>query len=407
MTDASLLTSRRIRLAVVSDLHVFDRVEPDATEPSYISTNSPDQPENQHPISSLRRLIRDEQLKADYLVCCGDMGDKASAAGIKYCWDKLHLLVQELGARRLICTPGNHDMDSRAVADHDAKGLLQSLSPAYPVTDPSEWDHFWARNYLILREPNVRFLVLNTAAYHGYSDTNGEPEYEHGRVSFRTLEKIEDSLKRDATEYPANVLVCHHHPFRYPELAKDYSEMRDGNSLIQMLNRSTHRWLILHGHKHLSRISYGPGGSNSPTVLAAGSFSAVSDAHPKFSNQFQIVELALDDMQALNLDLAGRFTVWEWGKGTGWTASQSLNGLPHTGGFGYKPELQSLARALRTWLPTDRVVAWADVVRQFPSLQFAIPDDVENLRTILIDRHGVRIARSPRGVITELFVARA
>ena len=47
-------------------------------------------------IGGLLKLIRDEKLKADVLLCPGDIGDKADPAGIEYGWKALHRVAEAL-----------------------------------------------------------------------------------------------------------------------------------------------------------------------------------------------------------------------------------------------------------------------------------------------------------------------
>src|SRR5437868_5484690 len=207
-----------LTLAILSDLHAYDTLDPTAQPPPCLCTTKPETDVNQHPMSGLTKLITDDpKIRADVLVCCGDLCDKARPGGILYTWDKLHKLQQALGAAQLITTPGNHDVDSRfGYTEFDARGFLQTLVPPFPFPEDSLNDRFWSRHYIILTEQSYRIIVLNTSAYHGAK----EGEFEHGRVALRTLTAIRSELEKLESESPKllNIVVCHHHPHDHGDI---------------------------------------------------------------------------------------------------------------------------------------------------------------------------------------------
>src|SRR5439155_7955565 len=116
--------------AVVSDLHAYDRV--DGEPPSHFCTLDPEDQPGKHPLAGLEQLIVTQGLRADLLLCAGDIGDKANPGGVRSAWNWLVRLSQKFGAS-MLATPGNHDVDSRFIYNqYDAKGVLQSLSPPFP-----------------------------------------------------------------------------------------------------------------------------------------------------------------------------------------------------------------------------------------------------------------------------------
>src|SRR5688572_25117411 len=127
---------KTLRVAVVSDLHAYDSLSDGETPPSHLCTLDPEDQATQHPITGLLELISKQSLSADALICCGDMGDKARPAGVRYVWERLQKIQTALQAEGLYVTAGNHDVDSRhKYNDYDAKGVLQSLVPQYPLAD--------------------------------------------------------------------------------------------------------------------------------------------------------------------------------------------------------------------------------------------------------------------------------
>lgn len=162
-------------------------------------------------------------------------------------------------------------MDSRfKYNDHDAKSTLQGLEK-YPFNEENLNNEYWARNIVVHETQYIRWVILNSAAHHGYKD-----ESRHGRISDRTLSYLKDQLaKTDNSKI--NVLVCHHHVYKIGAVdLDDYNEIKQGSAPLSALESGQFgSWLIIHGHRHWPSITYAPGGNNSPVVFSAGSLSAV------------------------------------------------------------------------------------------------------------------------------------
>jgi predicted MPP superfamily phosphohydrolase len=149
-------TASPLRIAIISDIHAYDGIEPDKA-PSHccITENDP----TKNPLSGLRQLIANESLRADLLFCPGDLGEKAQPSAIHYAWGKLHELKGLLKAKHLVATTGNHDIDSRhAYNHHDAKGQLQTLDPKYPFASDGQNDKYWSRHFATIVGPTYRIL---------------------------------------------------------------------------------------------------------------------------------------------------------------------------------------------------------------------------------------------------------
>src|SRR3990170_2709102 len=102
-----------IRVAVVSDLHVYEEPLALGVQPPSRLHTSLSRQDVDHPISALVELIQHEALEADLLVACGDLGNQASGAGIIYAWSEIQRIRDALGVDDVIGTAGNHDLDSR------------------------------------------------------------------------------------------------------------------------------------------------------------------------------------------------------------------------------------------------------------------------------------------------------
>lgn len=398
------MPNETLKIAVLSDLHVFNGSSEDDNAPSFIGTaDAQDSPEK-HPFCGLKKLISDNQLAADLLICPGDLSDKADPAALIYAWDQLHKLKTELGARQLLATNGNHDIDSRYMHDdHDAKGTLQSLIPMFPGTDEALCDRYWSRNFAIYADDQVRVVLLNSAAFHGSGKTSNA-EFEHGRVSSRTLAAIRSEL--NTGERRVNILVCHHHPAPFnPVEEKDYSEMMGGDRLLALLDASDcGPWLMIHGHKHFPRVAYAAGGASSPIIFSVGSFSAhlYQKLQGHARNQFYLLEIPIASLDSLGLDLAGTVLAWDWIGLLGWQRAGDRSGLPHKVGFGWRESVRNIAKEIVGHLPAGDVVWGAsDLEAAVPKLRYLRPEEIFSVAKRLKDEHKI-IARLEDGVIREV-----
>lgn len=390
-----------LTVAVVSDLHAYS--EPIANVPSRLNIAAPEDQPNIHPLAGLSKLITDNDLKADLLLCAGDMGDKANPAATKYAWSKLQEIGRNIQAESIIATAGNHDMDSRHLHNHfDAKGCLQSLMPPFPGFATEELcDRYWSRNFAILEGDSWRLLVLNSSAYHG-AGKDPDKEREHGRVSEKTLCAIKAQLEKSKTK-SLNLLLCHHHPIRNNGISdKDYSEMEGGDGLLQILGCGDFgQWVVIHGHKHHPRVLYSSGASTSPIIFSAGSLCAhlYPELATRARNQFYLLEFSIDELTTLGLDVAGDARAWDWIDAMGWQPATLQSGLPSNSGMGCRvSSAKTFAKDLHAQLASQEepYFNWPEVISLKPNLRYVLPSDLKQIvkelqnmgATVTFDEHG-------------------
>lgn len=383
-----------IRLAVLSDLHAYGGTATPGSEPSFLFATEEHQRAQDDPFEGLTELISRRKLTANYLLCPGDMGDKADPKGIAHAWHHIQRVAKLLGDATYVASTGNHDVDTRSTFhSYDPTDTLKRLVPPYPVSDQSEADRYWSRYFCVSENPNCRIVSINSSAFHWL-----EAERNHGRVSRSTLDWLRDDLaKRDPR--PINVLLCHHHPHLHSELAKidtSYEVMRDGDRLIDLLgDGDLGQWLIVHGHKHFPNIAYSAGRTQSPIVFSCGSFSArlYKELGTRTRNQFYIIEIPLNKVNGLGL--VGNISAWDWSDGKGWIRPDGASsGLTSLTPFGSRENLYSLATRLSDFLGTNPFVTWQELVAEIPSLEFVLPDDLRDLERILGQRHEISISRT-------------
>lgn len=396
---------RTIKIAIVSDLHAFEpsAIGPKDPTPSWLGVGQHENSTGQNPIFGIKKLIKDESLTADYLLCPGDLSHQSHPSATGFAWKAVNEISKQLGAE-LIATPGNHDVDSRVQHNaYDAKGMLQELNPRFPVSADADYDRFWSRHFVLLERGDVRFLVINSSAYHGNSVTsNGTPEYQHGRLADRTLNAIKATLDGKGT---LNIALCHHHPIPHEDFSSGAADiMQGGAELIKLLaSGSFGEWLIVHGHKHMPKLSYAQATTSiPPVVFAAGSFSA--KIHAEIAaiarNQFYILQLDLDEVDMYGL--VGRFNSWDWINGEGWKRAQLNSGLPYEGGFGYRERPKIVATNIHNLFGQELKLTWDHVLQKIPQLAFLSPQDLQLSMTELSSSYGVTPHPTATGHIMQL-----
>jgi predicted MPP superfamily phosphohydrolase len=390
-----------LSIAVLSDLHAFDKTQYSEKNkyPSFLDMSIGEGRTNEQPISALKDLIESNKLKTDILLCAGDMGDKSNPSYIQYAWTKLQELKDILGASIIAATPGNHDHDSRSnYCKYDPRGALQTLSPKFPYENDIEFNKFWATNYLIISNNLFRLVIFNSSAFHGVAN-----EREHGRISPYTLDNLGNDLG-NTKEPPINILVCHHHPQKHEDLnLSDYEVMEGGQSLLKLLGSGKFgNWLVIHGHKHFPKLSYAQGFTGGPIVFSAGSLCAFlePEIQAKARNQFYIIKFNLVDFNKYGF--VGRFEAWDWSIGIGWMPASDNSGLPTSGGFGYRTQLDLLASKIAKFVNDSPKMEWTEITSSYPELLYLLPGDLTILEIHLNKHHSIKTIKSSEGLIMQI-----
>jgi Icc-related predicted phosphoesterase len=385
-----------VSLFILSDIHAFRGSLDQSSSPSYFDITAPAGQSASNPLAALQELIKTHSITADYLICCGDLADKAVPDAIERTWREIQDLKSLLKAREVLSTVGNHDVDSRyAYNDHDARGVLLGLSPQFPFVDDAVNNHFWTHHFAIQwhDKPKLRFVMLNSSAYHGEGAIE-KKEFHHGRISTRTLQRLIKALKSD-DRANLNVLVCHHHPQKHDDCdLGDYDDMRGGSDLLKSLDAAEFGpWVIIHGHKHHPKIAHTQGGNSSAIVFSAGSCAAILQpqliGHAR--NQVYLVKL---DCPSGTTSGKGSYRSWQWAPGLPWTDSKSDAGLPGVGGFGFRGQIDALAKQVTAAVASQST--WKDLMVAVPDLAYLIPEDLTQLCKLL-QQNGCSIENGENG----------
>ncbi|MER9484097.1 metallophosphoesterase [Mesorhizobium sp. M0494] len=365
---------------IVSDTHAF---LPSSTsgKPSLLEASHAGRT---NVIRAIAKLLEEEELKPDWILCPGDLGDKASPEGQAFVWSELNSLKAGVKARFLLGAAGNHDLDSRfANSAFDPKANIKALVPPFPGITVEDCDKYWSRHYSIHYDGACRIVNLNSSAFHGYGKESGAPkEFEHGRVAEATILGIVDEVK--SKESTVNVLLTHHHIISNEHIyADEYSEMRGGSRLMHRLTDATKSsWIVIHGHLHYPELDYGRGSALAPVVLSAGSASAhhyggSSESPP---NQIYLLKLADDGKTALDgWGPCGTISAWYWSPDGRWERSPSRHKVPYGTGFGTRLNPKQAADRFETVLASSGqpYVYFHEAFEIDPLLKYLLPADLD------------------------------
>lgn len=115
-----------LRVAVASDMHADGAL--DEPSDSYVRTEPPERLAYSNPLRDLIRFVAAKKMmRADVLLCPGDMTNRSDDLGKMYVWRALNELAEALGAEKLYAAPGNHDLETHTPVP-DPAAVLKNLT---------------------------------------------------------------------------------------------------------------------------------------------------------------------------------------------------------------------------------------------------------------------------------------
>jgi 3',5'-cyclic AMP phosphodiesterase CpdA len=401
-----------LRIAVVSDVHAVDDVS-GAHGNSNVRVSQAHDPKL-NPVTALLALVEADDLKADLLLCPGDLSDKANPGGLRWAWDAMGKVAEKLGAE-VLATTGNHDVDSRlAHKKTDTYGALLDLRPHFPIGDYDSANEFFARGVTVQEGRKARVVLLDSCFLHR---ERRRRQLDRGYLTQRVLDRVAEIASRPpANQGAMNIIVCHHQPLRWTEIGEDNrGEMRGGERLVRILERSlSGGWVLFHGHCHIPALDYLGQTSGGPVRFAAGSVGVALPANaltsslspnPQWSgdtylrNQFYLLEIAPPGSVA-GLGIAGTFRAWDWLDG--WRPATHASMIPGKGGFGFRASGIDLAGWIAMMRPRD--LTWEDLVGHEPRLDYLAPCDMNTL-AMALRRGGHGVLQDGNGRLVEVSLA--
>jgi predicted phosphodiesterase len=368
-----------MKLCVISDLHCKYALDPEKapTETILISTK-PRKPANHHPVAAMLNAIdSDTSIKSDYLLCLGDLGDKADEQGIMSAWGYAEEIKNKLGAKRLIGLPGNHDINSRKINEKEPFSYIKNFHETFPTDDSVCNSNFWSNGYCILVDDDMLFLLINTV--HDHTDENKALV---AGITPNALGEIRKNLSSlDMSKIKHKVCVMHHHPTKHSNIEnwRDGDSLDKGDQLIKLLGEHFFD-IVIHGHKHQPRIK-----EENVCVFAAGSFSCHANLqNTGYQQMFHVIDLENEPVNK-----KGRIHSWEFTFSSGWTKNLNEK-FPSDTGYGSKLDLNKVAERIKEKVQANgKKILFDVIIEEFPDIVFLCPDNMIKLSQIL-DSHGIR-----------------
>ncbi len=391
--------NKKVSIAVLSDLHCHAQNElPNGTTESYLIAGSPGVPTQNHPIQALIKLIKEKGLKADVIVVCGDLANRASRAGMSYVWDQLRADLQPNLQASIICwTIGNHDVASREL-EGDPFEKAKHIHQDFPFGCETDNNRYWTDGFCLKRLVGLAdFLIINTA-----HDHYNEVKARSGSFNQDKLKKLDEYLTNECSS-PFKVAVFHHHPIIYSSpIPEANSVLPSGQDLIDVLAKHDFKFII-HGHRHQPHISRIVAFGRNIFILCAGSFSARLDAIGTITrNLFHMVNLEIDD----NQEISGALQSWEYHFGEGWEATSKKSGrIHHIVNLGPPPDSTSaqLIADLFEKEPTLRLLQDPELIRVSPTIKYMLPDEIDKLTNELRTKSNLELKLDENGIPSRIW----
>lgn len=389
-----------LTVAIVSDLHCHSR-SADAGQESFLVVGQPRMPAGRHPIQALADLVTTQQWKADIVLCPGDVTNKACQAGLSQGVDYLFELERALQSSQLVCTLGNHDVQSRRKrgCSTDTMKFARTVHPDFPLL-PHMADQYWAKGFAFVEvDSRALVVVLNTVIDH-----NDEKSAMRGSFADDRLDALDRALTQSFMHgsFPLRMAVLHHHPLLHSYINYTSEDvLANGDQLLDVLAK--HRVdILVHGHKHQPRIRRHSSQGRSMIVFAAGSFSAfLRELAATTRNVFHLLAIR---KRSYDSDFVATLTTWEYNHGYGWNPSgRKSAALPHVISFS-GTEVSASPVNIRDFVlsHTPAKVTAAELLEKFPEVGLMLPDESEALGRSLEAEHSIRFVHDENGALYEV-----
>jgi len=363
-----------LKIAVISDLHCTQRDIPRGKFTN-LHTTMPSKPSNRNPIEAFRKLLENETIEADILLCPGDITDQINEQGFHTGWSYLEEMGKYLKVKNIYATLGNHDVASRLEKPNEAFKIAQSLKYNFPLPESEQQIKFWGENFTLIETDEFRLLIYNTVHDHYNSETSKKIN-----IDLATIEKIDDLLKKTKPE-KFGIAMTHHHPINHCNSNLSDSDFIDkGDNLLKVLNRHSFK-LFIHGHKHEPMLRV----SNGIPILSSGSFSCLENLKETESeNLFHIIEIH---------EKKGIIKSWEYGPVNGWHQKQSNTSFPNLTGFGFFGTVEKLASEINSWLSKKASSSGnlKMLCKDIPDIYHINPEEQKKLEKILKTEYSIEI----------------
>lgn len=363
-----------------------------------LASNSP----TANPWAGLNNLVESQGLKADAILCPGDIAFQSSAVTLSAGWKHLVDLGERMDCEHVVCATGNHDVTSRSQAEMLKKAVIRNLRsgygpfeqlkclhPPYPCVMRDDADNvqgrelrvrYFGAGLLLVTATKYQILIVNSCSEHGHD------EFEHERGTFppSAVAELEAALKQ-CDPKKISVAIMHHPPESYTQDGAGAHDFVDNGQELLKLLADQGDWLVVHGHKHEARLRHASGSGLQPIVFGAASLAIhVEEVNGTVRNQFYLLKVRLEPR-----GLTGRFQTWDWSTGRGWEpARPNGDGIYDGAAFGAREPGRVITDiAALAPLPMD----WSEVIRRVPDADLLPPEARNQVRQRLRQRHGLHI----------------
>lgn len=364
-----------LRIAIISDLHCRHskyKTESETVNNTYLFSDRMRSPIKQHPAQALISKIKELNIKADMVLCPGDITDKTDPQGLITGWSFLEEIKDALGAECLIASLGNHDVDSRQIHNtYDSFNMPTRLKSNFPFINEIAKYKYYSKKYCFIEVDDT--LIFNYNSVHSHTN---KVDCLTSLISDDILENIEEELKTYSTKnFKFKIALTHHHPTKHANIGIEYKDsdvIEKGDKLLELLDKYDFQ-IFIHGHKHIPRLMY----YNSLPVLSSGSFSSlmnIKDTGDK--NMIHFITLYSEQK-------TGEIKTFEFTNGLGWSGDFNSSKFPSDTGFGNRSSIQDIISKIKTYFDSENkdFIKFNKVINDLPELKYLIPVDFEKLRT--------------------------
>lgn len=355
-----------------------------------------------NPWAGLNHLVALEGLTADAILCPGDIAFQSSATTLSAGWKHLVSLGESMRCEHVVSATGNHDVRSRSQAELLKKAVIRNLKagygpfeqlkrlhPPYPSVTRGDVGYLQGRDQrvryfgaglLLVTAAKYQILIVNSCLEHGHDDF----EHERGTFPPSAVDELRVALMQ-CDPKKISVAVMHHPPESHTQDGEGAHDFVDNGQELLKLLADQGEWLVVHGHKHEARLGQASGGSLQPIVFGAASLAIHIEAvKGTVKNQFYLLKVRLEPR-----GLTGRFQAWDWFTGRGWEpAKPDGDGIYDGAAFGAREAGRVIIDiAALSPLPMN----WSEVIRRVPDADLLTPQDRNQVRQRLRERHGLHI----------------
>lgn len=375
---------KQLDLVVISDLHCHPTSK--GLNDTYLITDKLRSPIKDHPVESLKEIIKKENLTTNLTLCPGDFTNKSDRQGLIDGWAFCLEIHAYLKGDDIIATIGNHDVDVFQQYSNYSFENAKGISRGFPIDDEASCQTFWAKGCVFVEKENWRMLVINSSHFHHDSVASG-----HGQISHELIDYVENYLK-DKNDNKIFLALAHHHPIDHSRTdLGEKDKIVNSDRLLEILGENRVD-LFVHGHKHDPLLRYYQCHSTNYRIpiLASGSFSATTNhIYTQQRNHFHRIHLKKEGKS----NCVGLIKTWTFFPKNGWKINSDQHGFDSYTGFGYNGKIQDLAERIRKIVGSSPLMEWKKIRREVPEVDYLVPTES---RELTIELEKMAIVINPR-----------